>query len=262
MKKLLLAVALSVALPFAFAARIVTLTSDVADIVVALGSANEVVGRDVSATNPALKNVPSIGLFHGLSVEPIAAKKPTIVLGSWMAQPTTIYANLKRVGINAVNVEPNNSIEGYANGIRQIGKLIGKSAQAETLAKNWQSQVKQLPKTGKRYLISYNGRYVAGRNTAADKLIQQAGGINAAANIEGFKPMSREAWLAAKPDVILIASRNAKVLGGVKGFAKRPEIAVSPAAKQQKIYFMPANDLFRYGINTPQIITKIHQLAK
>ncbi|KES12227.1 ABC-type hemin transport system, periplasmic component, partial [Snodgrassella alvi SCGC AB-598-O02] len=130
------------------------------------------------------------------------------------------------------------------------------------LANNWQSQVKQLPKTGKRYLISYDGRYVAGRNTAADKLIQQAGGINAAANIEGFKPMSREAWLAAKPDVILIASRNAKMLGGVKGFAKRAEIAVSPAAKQQKIYFMPANDLFRYGINTPQIITKIHQLAK
>ena len=154
MKKILLAVTLSVVLPFASAARIVTLTSDVADVVVALGSANEVVGRDVSATNPALKNVPSIGLFHGLSVEPIAAKKPTIVLGSWMAQPSTIYANLKRVGINAVNVEPNNSIESYANGIRQIGKLIGKSAQDETLAKIWPSQVKQLTKTGKRYLIS------------------------------------------------------------------------------------------------------------
>lgn len=262
MKKLLLAVAMCAALPFASAARIVTLTSDVADVVVALGSANEVVGRDVSTTNPALKNVPSIGLFHGLSVEPIAAKKPTLVLGSWMAQPSTIYANLKRVGINAVNVEPNNSIDGYANGIREIGKLIGKPAQAEKLASTWLGQVKQMPKTGKRYIISYDGRLVAGRNTAADILIQRAGGINAAAAIEGFKPMSREAWLAAKPDVILIASRNAKVLGGVQGFAKRPEIAVSPAAKNQKIYFMHANDIFRYGINTPQVIPKLHQLAK
>lgn len=262
MKKILLAVVMSAALPCAFAARIVTLTADVADVIVALGSANEVVGRDISATNPALKNVPSIGLFHGLSVEPIAAKKPTIVLGSWMAQPASIYANLKRVGINAVNVQPNNSIEGYVSSIRQIGKLIGKSNQAETLAQNWHSQVKQMPKTGKRYLITYDGRYVSGRNTVADVLIQRAGGVNAAAAIDGLKPMSREAWLAAKPDVILVASRNAKLLGGVQGFAKRAEIAVSPAAKQKKIYFMPANDIFRYGLTTPQIIPKLYQMAK
>lgn len=262
MKKLLLAAAMCAAFPFAFAARIVTLTPDVADIVVELGSAKEVVGRERVSTNPALKNVPSIGLFHGLSVEPIAARKPTLVLGSWMAQPTSIYANLNRVGVKAVNVAPKDDINGYAAGIRQIGQLIGKSKEANALADRWLSQVKQMPKTGKRYLISYDGRYVSGRGTAADELIRRAGGINAAAAIEGMKPMSREAWLAAKPDIILIAERNQKLTGGVQGLIKRPEIAASPAAKQKKIYFMPSNDIFRYGLNTPQVIPKLYKLAQ
>ncbi|MCO6518006.1 ABC transporter substrate-binding protein [Snodgrassella sp.] len=262
MKRLFLAAAMCAAFPFAFAARIVTLTPDVADVVVELGGTKDVVGREMASTNPALKNVPSIGLFHGLSVEPIAARKPTLVLGSWMAQPASIYANLNRVGIMAVNVAPKEDINGYAAGIRKVGQLIGKSSEANALASRWLSQVKEMPKTGKRYLISYDGRYVSGRGTAADELIRRAGGINAAAAIEGMKPMSREAWVAAKPDIILIAERNQKLVGGMQGLAKRPEIAASPAVKQNKIYFMPSNDLFRYGLNTPQVISKLYKLAQ
>ncbi|MDF7675318.1 ABC transporter substrate-binding protein [Neisseriaceae bacterium ESL0693] len=262
MRKLFIAVILSIFLPSAWAARIVTLTPDVADIVVALGHGHEVVGRDVATKNPALAKVPAIGLFHGLSVEPIVAKKPSIVMGSWMAQPQNIYAKLNQLGVKAVNVAPQDDIKHYPASIIQVGNLLDQTTQAKALAEQWQKRIRPMPANGKRYLITYDGRYVAGRGTAADELIRRAGGVNAAGNIEGMKPLTREAWLMAKPDIILMADRNAGIVGGAAGLAKRPEIAVSAAAKQQRIYVWPANDMFRYGLNTPEIIQRLADLAK
>ncbi len=246
----------------AHAQRIVVLTPDVGDIVVALGSINEVVGRDQTVQNPALKSKPSIGIHRNLTAEPIIAVKPDIALGTWMAQPASIFAQLKKAGVNAVNVAPTDDINTYPQSIRTVGKLIGKTAQAEQLANKWQAQMKQQPTNGKRYLFSYDGRIIAGKNTAADELIKRAGGINAAAAIDGMKPMTREAWLAAKPDVIIIADHHAQTLGGLKGFAAKPEVAASPAAKNGKIYFWKANDMFRYGLDTPQVVQRLNALGK
>lgn len=262
MKKLLLAMGLLLSVSWTMAARIVVLTPDVADVVVALGATDEVVGRDVTTVNPALKNTATIGVFRQLSIEAISDKQPTIVLGSWMAQPQAIYEHLNRVGIEAVNVAPKDDLNDYPNSIIKIGKLIGKAQQAEQLATKWQEEMKQQPATGKRYLVSYDGRIVAGKNTATDELIRRAGGVNAAADIDGLKPMTREAWLAAKPDVIIISEHHQATSGGIERMLKRPEIANTPAGKNRAIYFLPAHDLFRYGLDTPQFLKRLNQLAK
>ncbi len=260
--RLLAAAVLLFALQTAQAQRIVVLSPDVADIAVALGAAGEIVARDQTNQNPALKNKPSIGVYRQLSVEPIIAAKPDLAVGSWMVQPDAIYGRLKNAGIRAVNIAPDDSIAAYPKGIRTLGRLINKSTQADALANRWQAEMKQQPASGKRYLFSYDGRIAAGRNTAADEIIRRAGGINAAAHIDGMKPLNREAWLAAKPDVIVIADHNAQVIGGVQRFAARPEVAASPAAQNGKIYLWPANDMFRYGLDTPQVVRKLHELAK
>ncbi|HHK6035972.1 TPA: ABC transporter substrate-binding protein, partial [Neisseria subflava] len=192
LKLLLLSALISLA-GTAHAQRIVVLTPDTADIVAALGALDEIVGRDQTVQNPALKNKPSIGIHRRLTVEPIVAAKPDIAIGSWMAQPADIFAHLQKAGIKAVNVAPDDSIAAYPQSIRNIGQLIGKSAQADKLASKWQADMKQQPSSGKRYLFSYDGRIVSGKNTAADEIIRRAGGINAAAAIDGLKPMTREA---------------------------------------------------------------------
>ncbi|EJS89084.1 hypothetical protein AAUPMC_11521, partial [Pasteurella multocida subsp. multocida str. Anand1_cattle] len=46
---------LSALTPFAYAQKIVTLTPDVADIVVALDAQDKIVGRDQTTMNPALR---------------------------------------------------------------------------------------------------------------------------------------------------------------------------------------------------------------
>ena len=55
---------------------------------------------------------------------------------------------------------------------------------------------------------------------------------------------------------------NQKVIGGVSKFRKRPEIAVSNAAKNNKVEFWPADKFLRYGLNSPKVIKSLHDMAK
>lgn len=241
--------------------RIVVITPDVGDIVVALGDTRKIVGKDDTNKNPALASVKQIGVHRNLGIEGIVAVKPDLVLGSYMAQPASIYQRLNGLKIKAVNVAPNETVATYAKSIRSIGGYLGKQSQANRLALQWENGMKAKPATKKRYLFSYDGRIVAGKGTVGDELIRRAGGINAA-NVSGLKPLSREGWLAAKPDIIIVAAHNQAMLGTVNQFKARPEVANSPAAKTGKIYYWPANDFLRYGLDSPQVINKLHQLAK
>lgn len=241
--------------------RIVALSPDVADVVIALGATNKLVGKDATNTNPALKNVPAVGMHRNITAESVLAVKPDLVLGSYMVQPASVYQRLTGLKVKAVNVAPKEDINTFASSIKTIGSYVGKKSQGATLANNWSKAMSPMPKTGKRYLLSYDGRIVAGKGTVGDELIRRAGGINAA-NVSGLKPMSREGWLAAKPDVIIIADHNQAVVGGVNKFSQRPEIAASAAGKNGGVHFWSADDFLRYGLNSPQVLKKLNAVAK
>ena len=241
--------------------RIVAMSPDVADVVVALGATNKLVGKDATNNNPALKNVPAVGMHRNITAESVLAVKPDLVLGSYMVQPVSIYQRLNGLKVKAVNVAPKEEVNTFAHSIKTIGSYVDKKPEGSQLAKRWNAGMIPMAKTGKRYLLSYDGRIVAGKGTVGDELIRRAGGINAA-NVLGLKPMSREGWLAAKPDVIIIADHNQAVVGGVSKFSKRQEIAASAAGKNGGIHFWPADDFLRYGLNSPQVLKKLNAVAK
>ncbi len=241
--------------------RIVAMSPDVADVVVALGATDKLVGKDATNNNPALKNVPAVGMHRNITAESVLAVKPDLVLGSYMVQPASIYQRLNGLKIKAVNVAPKEEVSTFAGSIKSIGSYVDKKAAGSQLAKRWQAGMSPMAKTGKRYLLSYDGRIVAGKGTVGDELIRRAGGINAA-NVSGLKPMSREGWLAAKPDVIIIAEHNEAIVGGVSQFSKRPEVAASAAGKNGGVHFWPADDFLRYGLQSPEVLKKLNALAK
>lgn len=241
--------------------RIVVLSGDVGDIVTALGGADKVVGRDDANRNPALAHAKTIGMHRNLTPEPIVALKPDLVIGSYMVQPPSLYKRLTSLKVNAINVSPTESVKDYAKAITSIGKYLDKTKQASDLSNQWLSGMNPKPATKVRYLFSYDGRIVAGAGTVGDELIKRAGGINAA-SVKGLKPLSREGWLAANADVIIVASHNQATLGAVSEFIKRPEIAANPAAKTGKVYYWAANDFLRYGLDSPEVVNKLHALAK
>jgi len=241
--------------------RIVAMSPDVADVVVALGATDKLVGKDATNKNPALKSVPAVGMHRNITAESVLAVKPDLVLGSYMVQPASIYQRLNGLKVKAVNVAPKEEVSTFASSIKSIGSYVDKKAAGSQLAKRWQAGMSPMAKTGKRYLLSYDGRIVAGKGTVGDELIRRAGGINAA-NVSGLKPLSREGWLAAKPDVIIIAEHNEAVVGGVSQFSKRPEVAASTAGKNGGVHFWPADDFLRYGLQSPEVLKKLNALAK
>lgn len=241
--------------------RIVAMSPDVADVVVALGATNKLVGKDATNNNPALKNVKAVGMHRNLTAESVLAVKPDLALGSYMVQPASIYQRLNGLKVKAVNVAPKEDVKTFANSIQTIGSYVGKKPQSNQLAASWLKQMQPMKATKKRYILSYDGRIVAGKGTVGDELIRRAGGINAA-TVSGLKPMSREGWLAAKPDVIIIADHNQKLVGGVAGFSKRPEIAASMASKNGGIQFWSADSFLRFGLNSPQVLKKLNAAGK
>lgn len=241
--------------------RIVAMSPDVADVIVALGATNKLVGKNATNSNPALKNVPTVGMHRNITAESVLAVKPDLVLGSYMVQPSSVYQRLNGLNVKAVNVAPKEDVATFISSIKTIGNYVGKKTQGNTLANSWNKGMTPMAKTGKRYLLSYDGRIVAGKGTVGDELIRRAGGINAA-NVSGLKPLSREGWLAAKPDVIIIADHNKAVVGGVEKFSQRPEIAASAAGKKGGVYFWPADEFLRYGLNSPKVLKKLNSVAK
>ncbi len=241
--------------------RIVAMSPDVAEIIVALGEAKKVVGKDAVDKNPALSHAKPIGIHRNLTADAVLAVKPDLALGSYMVQPISVYQRLNSLQVKAVNVAPKEDITTFAQSIVLIGQYVGKPIQAKQISQQWLKGMSVKPTTQKRYLLSYDGRIVAGKGTAGDELIRRAGGINAV-TVSGLKPLSREGWLSAKPDVIIIAEHNQAVVGSLQAFRNRPEIATSPAGKQGKVYFWPANDFLRYGLNSPEVVNRLHTLAK
>lgn len=241
--------------------KVVLASPDVGDIVLALGAKDKVVGRDSINQNPAFKSIKAVGMHRNLTVEPILELKPDLVIGSYMTQPSSVYQRLNGLGVKAVNAVPNETVASYAEGIRQIGALLDKKSQGEKLAADWQAGMKARPATQKRYLLSYDGRIVAGKGTVGDELIRLAGGVNAVQST-GLKPLSREGWLAARPDIVIVADHQRAVVGSIETLKKRPELAGSPAAQTGKVFYWPANDFLRFGMDSPQVLDSLHKLAK
>ena len=262
-RKSLLAIAMTASCQLALAQeRIVALTPDVAELLVALKAEHLLVGRDKLARQPSLQHIPVIGSSRALTPPPILAAKPSLVIGSDQAQPPGIYQQLDKLGLKVSHIARSDSPAAFADGIRRVGGLIGKTPAATKLAAQWQQALQPRPATGKRILLSYDGRMVAGNGTAGDALIRAAGATNAASNLDGLLPMTPEAWLRAAPDVVIVAAHNAPMYGGLDGLKARPELASSPAVKNGQLHAWPAGDFLRLGVDSPLVIEKLRKLAQ
>lgn len=261
LRKLLLTGLLLGSLPAMAAERIVALTPDMAELVCALGRCNELVGRDRNALKPAtLRKVPVIGFSRALTVEPIIKAKPTLVLGSELAQPPAIWQQLRDMGVNAhlLGTKPDGS--DFPALIRQAGQLLGRGDAAEQLALRWQQGMTPAQAKGRRFLISYDGAMIAGRDTAADLLIRAAGGVNVAGQWSGMTRLNREVLQSLQPEVVIVARHNRPVYGSLEALAARPELADSPAVKQRKLFEMDVLEIFAVGLDSPAVVRRLQAL--
>jgi iron complex transport system substrate-binding protein len=246
--------------------RIVAIGGAMTEIVFALGEGAKVVAVDTTSLYPwrAVAPLPKVGYLRQLSVEGILSTKPDLILADVDAGPKDVLDQLQSMGAPVAHFHAAHTVESVTPKIRFVGEAIGHKAEAETMVEGYAADLKAIEtavaslakKPEVLFLIAVgpSGLRGAGDGTAAGEMITRAGGINSFAGVEGYKPVSPEASLAANPDYLLMMKQTVDEIGGINAVATLPALAKLSAAKEKRIVALDGNYMLNFGPRTAHAI--------
>lgn len=241
--------------------RIVSIGGAVTEILYGLGFEERIVGVDSTSVFPdaALRDKPNVGYMRQLSPEGILGLNPSLVLATQGAGPKETIAVLEAAKIPMVIIPETFSEEGLLDRIKLVGDAMGAGSRTACLTTAVVGDLAQLRELrGKitkpvrvMFVMSLlNGRaMVAGSNTAANEIIALSGGVNAVEGYDGYKTITDEAIVAAKPEVVLTIGRGKDTLEAQAIYA-HPAFALTPAVQTKWFISMEGLYLLGFGPRT------------
>jgi heme transport system substrate-binding protein len=240
--------------------RIVPLNGDIAETVFTLGLTSRVVGVDTSALYPksAVDPLPKIGYQRTLSAEGILSVRPTVVIGTASAGPPNVIEQIRGAGVPVVIVPEIEELTAGPTKLRLVGQALGVPRRGAKLAAQVAGQIALAKKEAGRatsrprvaFLYVRGGpvQLIGGTETRSHSMIVAAGGIDAGAEagIKGYQPITAEALVTARPDVLLLLSAGLDSIGGVNGVLKLPGVAQTPAGRNRRV--LAYDDLLLLGL--------------
>ncbi|WP_123054168.1 ABC transporter substrate-binding protein [Clostridium sp. JN-1] len=243
--------------------KVVSLAPNVTETIYALNKQSTLIGRTDYCTYPkeALK-VPSVGNLTDPDVEKIIQLKPDLVIASSLTEPASLK-KLEQVNLNVLVLSNVESFENTYNTIKTIGTVLNANQEAYTIVSNMQKKVKDVEAKVKGkssptvyYVVSYgkSGDFTAGKDTFIGKMLEMAGGKNAADDVNGWN-YSLEKLVEKNPD-ILICSNKFNSKDGIKSAAGYKDLN---AVKTNKLFEMDEDIISRQG---PRLADGLEALAK
>lgn len=250
--------------------RVVSIGGAVTEVVAALGAADRLVAIDSTSRYPAsLRGLPDIGYMRHLAAEPILALEPTLILAVADSGPATALAQLKASGVPLFIVPDDPTVEGTLQKVDVIAEALGLQDEGVKLRARIEAELAAsaaaVEKIGERpgvlFLLSIGTGtpLAAGRETAANGIIQLSGGRNVIDGFSGYKPLSPEAAAEAAPEVLLLTTQGLEMIGGEAGLLTLPQVAVTPAAEQRRVVTLEGQLLLGFG---PRTGTAVLELAR
>ncbi len=253
--------------------RIVSVGGAITETLYALGAQDQIVGVDTTSLYPeAATRLASVGYARALSAEGVLSLRPTLVVAGGEAGPPAVLRQLEAARVPLVVLGVDHRFEGVVERTRRLGDLVGRADTARMLAAQleaqWretlarvQAQRERSQAAAPRVLLvlshAANTLRIGGRNTASDAVIRYAGGRNAFAEVDGFKPLTPEAAIAAAPDVILATDQGLQAVGGVDAFLAAPGLAQTPAGRARRVIAFEALSLLGFGPRLPQAVAQL-----
>ena len=249
--------------------RVLSIGGSITEIVYLLGEEDRLVAVDSTSLYPAeARALPDVGYLRRLSVEPILALAPDLILAEGDAGPEAVIEQLEASGIALTKTEHTTDVAGVGRKIRAVADALGRSEDGARLADEITTRASALSEAARRrpdpprvlFLLSV-GRgapLAAGLDTAAAGIIEAAGGVNAISGYEGYKPLSPEAAVLADPEIVLVPDRTLEQMGGPEAILQRPEIAPTRAARAGRIVSVDGLLVFGFG---PRIAEAIELLS-
>lgn len=246
---------------FSDPSRVVSIGGSLTEIVYALGEEKRLVARDQTSVYPdAALSLPDVGYMRQLSPEGVLSVDPTGILLLEGSGPREAVEVLKKARADLVPVPDRFDREGILAKIEIVGKALGVEDKAEALAGAVDADLRAVEKltagikAHKRvlFILSMQGGKLlaAGGGTASDGIIKLAGGVNVIDSFQGYKQVSDEAVITAKPDVILMMTRGGEHSQAGDELFAHPAIAPTPAGQAKALIRMDGAYLLGFGPRT------------
>jgi len=196
--------------------RIVSLAPNITEILFSLGLGEKVVGVTRFSYYPAeAAKKPKVGSYIHLNAEKIISLSPDLVIGTVAGNKPGVIKLVEQAGIQSFIVNARD-IQQVLETITAVGRVCGVPDKADLLAMNLRSRLEKVrQKIGARrkplvfLQINLKPIMTVNSNSFLHDLIQQAGGINMAKDLEITYPrISIEEVIMRRPEVIIISSMD------------------------------------------------------
>jgi iron complex transport system substrate-binding protein len=258
--------------------RIVCIGQAYNEMIYALGAQANLVGVDLSSTNPPeIKNLPTVGYHRALSAEGILSLHPTLIIHDNNIGPDQVVHQLQdlNVPMKTFNAK-DESIDGEKALLREMGAYFHKEQRAEELCAKLDKEMAAATEAVKRYkdhprvAVIHFGRasnvyLVVGNGGGGDagsvgRMVEWAGG-QMAIDKSGMQRMASPEIIAkSNPDVILMTEFGYDRLGSVDQAKTLPGVAETDAAKNNRIYRVPEHELMYFGPDTGQNVIEVARI--
>ena len=255
--------------------RIIVLNEAIAEIVISLGFADKIIGRDATTTLAALTAIPKVSSGHDISAESVLELKPTLVIGDTRSGPPEAIQQLRGAGIPIVLAPEVWKLSDIAPRIKLIANALGAGSFGIKLLDTTQSDINQalntLDPSAKEPRVAFiyvrgtaSVFLLGGKESGADEMIRSAGGIDVGTDLDlaAFTPLTSEAIVNANPEIIVVTTRGLASVGGIDGLLELPGIAQTPAAKTRAVVSIDDDLLFSFGPRTGELIIRLAQAFK
>ncbi len=247
--------------------RVASVGGSITEIVYALGEEAKLVARDSTSVYPeAALKLPDVGYMRALSPEGVLSVSPTGILALEGSGPKEAVDVLKKASIPFVSIPEAFTHQGIVDKVRVVGKALGAEAKAEELATKVDQQLSEaealtagIPQADRKrvlFILSLQGGKLlaSGSGTAAAGIIDLAGAVNAVEGFSGYKQLTDEAAITAKPDVILMMDREGELAIDDSELYGHPAIASTPAGQAKRVIRMDGAYLLGFGPRTASAV--------
>ena len=251
--------------------RLVSIGGAVTEIIYALGEQGRLIARDSTSLYPeAATKLPDVGYMRQLSPEGVLAVNPTAIIAIDGSGPPEALSVLRAASVPFGTVPETFGRDGILNKIDSVGTFLGVEDKAKVLHASVAAdldavlaEVAKRPEAERKRVLfvlsMQNGKVLAsGTGTAADGILKLAGAINAVGTFPGYKPLSDEAIIEAKPDVILMMDRSGNHGAASDELFAHPAMSLTPAAKTKALIRMNGLHLLGFGPRTASAVRELN----
>lgn len=252
--------------------RVVLVSKEIGEFIYWIGAENQLIARDLTTVYPPqiLKKT-SIGYHRALSADGIISLHPSVFLTDGNFGPPAVAQQLQMVGVPIKVIRPGKGIAGAEQQLLEVGRYFGREARAEAVIAQWKANMAKVMAASKlwanrpkpRVVMVHFGQaenvFLAVTGGTAAQIMQWAGGNNVMAGAAKMERLTPELMADAQPDVIVANQLAFSRFGSARAFTKMPGVALTPAAKNLRIYEIKQGKVIYFGPRTPAAIMQLAQ---